>query len=389
MRTLLWLITLGALAVGLALAAQHNDGYALFVLPPWRVEISLNLLVLLVITTFVVGYLLLRGIFLTLALPARVRTFRTLRRQRKAEDALREAVLFWLGGRYARSLSSAELAWKAGHAPGLAALIALAAAHSLRDEQKVLEWRQRASTHDGEVRSERLLLEAELAVESREFTEALTLLNQIEQRSGRHIVAMRLALRAHRAAGHWNEVVHLARQLRKHHALTDVQAAPLIAGAHRERLRALAADGHSLSGYWDRVPEAERHAPGLALEAARSMLAAKEYAAAQQVIEDGLDEEWDSELVALYADCRGGDVLGRIARAEGWLLSHPRDSALLLVLGRLCQDKQLWGKAQSYFEASLSLDDSRAARIALAQLLDHLEQNELANKHYRAAALLN
>ena len=34
MRALFWFITLGALAVGLALAAQHNNGYALFVLPP-------------------------------------------------------------------------------------------------------------------------------------------------------------------------------------------------------------------------------------------------------------------------------------------------------------------------------------------------------------------
>ena len=62
---------------------------------------------------------------------------------------------------------------------------------------------------------------------------------------------------------------------------------------------------------------------------------------------------------------------------------------MLLVLGRLCQDKQLWGKAQSYFEASLSLNASRTAHIALAQLLDRLEQTELANKNYRAAALLN
>jgi HemY protein len=55
----------------------------------------------------------------------------------------------------------------------------------------------------------------------------------------------------------------------------------------------------------------------------------------------------------------------------------------------LCREKQLWGKAQSYFEASLALADSRPAHIALAQLLDQLEQPELANKHYRAAALLN
>jgi HemY protein len=389
MRALLWMLTLGALAVGLALAAQYNDGYALFVLPPWRVELSLNLLIVLIVVGFLLGYLLLRGVFLTLALPERVRAFRSTRQHKKAEGSLREAVLFWLGGRYARSLANAELAWKVNHAPGLSALIALAAAHALRDEQKVVEWRKRAIIHDTEIHGARLLLEAELAVESRNFTEALALLNQIEQQSGRHIVAMRLALRAHRAVGHWDEVVHLARQLRKHRALTDIQAAPLIAGAHRERIKALAADGHGLASYWDRIPEAERLAPGLALHTARIMLAAGELAAAQQVIEDGLDEEWSSELVSLYGECKGGDVLGRIARAEGWLLAQPHDASLLLVLGRLCQTKQLWGKAQSYYEASLSLHESRTAHIALAQLLDQLEQAELANQHYRAAALLN
>lgn len=387
MRTLLWLLILGALAVGLALAAQYNDGYALFVLPPWRVELSLNLLVILIVGGFVLGYLLLRTLFMTLALPARVRAFRKARRGRKAEGALREAMLFWLGGRYARSISNAELAWKVDHAPGLAALIALGAAHELRDEDKIIEWRKRARAHDAEIQSARLLLEAQLAVEARNFTEALALLNQIEQSKGRHIVALRLSLRAHRAVGHWDEVIRIARQLRKHRALTDVQTEPLITGAHRERLRTLAADGHNLSNYWSRMPAAERRAPGLALEAARCMLKAGEYAAAQQVIEDGLDEEWSSELVALYGDCEGGDALGRIARAESWLQAHPRDSALLLVLGRLCRQRQLWGKAQSYFEASLSLRDSRAAHIALAQLLDHLEQPELANRHYRAAAL--
>lgn len=389
MRALFWFITLGALAVGLALAAQHNNGYALFVLPPWRVETSLNLLVLLIIGSFVLGYLGLRAFFLVLALPARVRHFRTVRQREKAESALREAVLFWLGGRYARCLSNAELAWKAGHAPGLAALIALAAAHALRDQDKVVEWRQRAAAYDSEIHDARLLLEAELAVETREFDDALAFLQQIEQQSGRHIVAMRLSLRAHRAVGHWDEVVRLARQLKKHHALTEVQALPLIVGAHRERLQALITDSHSLASYWERVPEAERRAPGLAQEAARCMIKAGEYRVAQQVIEDGLDDEWSSALVALYAECKGGDVLGRIARAESWLLQHPRDAALLLVLGHLCREKQLWGKAQSYFDASLALKPSRAAHVALAQLLDQLEQAELANRHYRAAALLN
>ena len=46
MRALFWLLILGALAVGLALAARYNDGYVLLVLPPsktmaWSQPVSL------------------------------------------------------------------------------------------------------------------------------------------------------------------------------------------------------------------------------------------------------------------------------------------------------------------------------------------------------------
>jgi len=46
------------------------------------------------------------------------------------------------------------------------------------------------------------------------------------------------------------------------------------------------------------------------------------------------------------------------------------------------------GKAQSYLEASLAVAETRAAHVELAQLLDHLEKSALAERHYRAAAVL-
>jgi HemY protein len=111
-----------------------------------------------------------------------------------------------------------------------------------------------------------------------------------------------------------------------------------------------------------------------------------ECADAQRLIEDALDEQWDSGLAALYGDCAQGDALGRIARAEKWLHEQPGDAALLLTLGRLCRYQQLWGKAESYLEASLSQQPSRAAHVELARLLDSLDRVDDANRHYRAAA---
>ncbi len=389
MRALLWLLTLAALAVGLALAARYNDGYVLLVLPPWRVELSLNLLILLELAGFIVLYLFLRALSHTLRLPRAVREYRARRQREKAERALNDAVRFSFEGRYGHALKSAVSAHDAGYAPALAALVAARAAHDLRDSEREREWLARAESQeksDSASRGARLMTEAELHLDAHRHAEALGALDVLAAGGQRHIAALRLALRAHQALGDWREVLRLVRQLEKHRALSVEQATPLRLRAQREVLRSLSLDAGALAAYWREIPEAERHAARLAAEAARLLIAAGDCQNAQRIVEDALDEEWDSTLVAVYAECQGGDVLGRIAQAEGWLKQQPRDAQLLLALGRLCRQQQLWGKAQSYLEASLSVQPSRAAHVELAELFDRFERTDQANRHYRAAA---
>jgi len=391
MRALLWLLTLAALAVGLALAARYNDGYVLLVLAPWRVELSLNLLILLQVFGFFLLYLLLRAVSHMLSLPQAVREFRARRSREKAEQAFGNAVRFIFEGRYGHTLKNAAAAYAAGHLPGLSALLAARAAHAMRDEQREREWLARALEHeqkDGSIRLARLMTEAELLIGDRNFDAAQEVLDALAV-SGRHIAAQRLALRACQALGDWREAVRIVRQLEKHRALTQEQAAPLKLHANREILRAVSSDMGSLVNYWRGLPADERHQPRLAEDVARSLIALGDSHAAQRILEEELDAGWDSRLVAVYAECRQGDVLERIAKAESWLRQQPYDAQLLLALGRLCRQQQLWGKAQSFLEASLSVQESRAVHIELAQLFDVLERHDDANRHYRAAALSN
>ena len=51
MKGLLWVLTLAALAVGIAVAVHYNDGYVLLVFSPWRVEVSLNLFLFVLLDT--------------------------------------------------------------------------------------------------------------------------------------------------------------------------------------------------------------------------------------------------------------------------------------------------------------------------------------------------
>jgi len=388
MRALLWLLALFALAVGVSLAFGYNEGYVLVVLPPWRIELSLNFFIVLTVGGFLLLHLLLRLIAHTVRLPQVVRTFRERKRREKAARALREAVQQLFEGRYGHALKNAAVSHAAGEAPALSALVAARAAHFLRDAPREEEWLRRAAEHDAEAHAARLMTEAELHVDARRFDDALAALEALQEGGGRHIAALRLALRVHRGLGRWDDVLKVSRQLEKHRALTHDAAVPLRQRAHLENLRSREGDARALAAYWEAVPAGERRAPRLAAAAARALIAAGDGATAQRIIEQQVEQEWDSELAGLYADCRGGDTLGRIARAERWLEKHPQEAGLLLALGRLCREQQLWGKAQSYFEASLAVQPSQDAHVELATLFAQLGRSEESNQAYRSAAAL-
>ena len=48
-----------------------------------------------------------------------------------------------------------------------------------------------------------------------------------------------------------------------------------------------------------------------------------------------------------------------------------------------CAGQELWGKAQSYLEASIAIEPTYSAHLALAQLQEKLGNVDAARRHYR------
>ena len=228
--------------------------------------------------------------------------------------------------------------------------------------------------------------------EERRFAEALAALQRLQGKQGRHIAALRLELRARQGIGDWDGVLKLLRQLAKRDAVAPELVSALSSKAHLANLARCAADRAALVAYLRKLPESERSVE-VVLAAVRGLAAAGADGDAQKLIEEHLegndDEAWQSELPAIYGSLAGGDQLSRIARAEAWLRQRPTHAVLLLALGRMCARQRLWGKAQSFLEASLAVEDTQAGHLELARLDDQLERVEDANRHYRAAVAPN
>lgn len=388
LRALIWLLALFAAAVGLVLASRYNVAYALLVWPPWRVQISMNLLIVLLLVSFFLLHAVSRFVSQALRLPVEVKAWRAQRKRDNAARLLHEAERFFMEGRFGQALRHAESAVEVGAPQGLGALLAARSAHALREFERRDRWLEFARGHDKDIRMARLVLEAEFAVADRRFDDAASRLDELRAAGHRHIAVLRLALQTEQARGRWDEVARIARQLRKVRALSAEQAAPLVRRALIEQMREAEGELEPLQRVWNNITSEERRDVGLLLRAVPYLVASGDLVLGVTAIEEALERDWEPELAVLYGRCRTLDLHRQLVTAEGWLRQHPEDSGLLLTLARLCLRGQLWGKAQSYLEASLSLAPTRTAHLELAKLATSLGRDEEAQQHYRAAAEL-
>ena len=383
MRWLLWLLGLFAAAVAVMLAAR-NPGYVQFVYPPYRMEMSLTLFVFALLAAFVLGYLLVRLFFITLQLPEYVRNFREERATSKGRVAMMEALKAYFEGRYAAAEKAAVRAMELGEKSGLNSIVAARAAHELREFDKRDAYLADAGGKTVGESTMRLMAKTEFLLDQKQPQSALNSLKELSD-SGmhKHIGALSLELKAQQQARNWDAVLDVTAQLEKRKAVDKVIAEQLRQQAWLEKLRGQTTDLAALRALWKSIPGEFRRRGKIVAVAAEAFSRLGDCQGAQQLLTDSLNAQWDRELVTLYGECRKDDNVAQIEQAERWLKQHTDDAGLLLALGKLCLHQQLWGKAQSYLDASLSLQPGTAVYAALGQLAEKLGKREEALAYFQ------
>lgn len=388
MRALVTFIVIAAAAVTLALLFRLNTGYVLFVAPPYRVELSQNAFVIIAILGFVALYALIRAAARLARLPEEVREGRRQRQLARGRAKQDAAVVALLEGRHGKARQFAQEALAIPQSSPVAALVGARAAIETRDWAAASRMLERPDTLATNLAVPRLMLEAELALERGQPADALARLAELKREAGLHTAAQRLELRALTAAGRPAEIPALVDQLVKRKVYDAKQGELLRGSAHADALAGFAHDAAGLRAYWARVPESDRLQPKVARAAARSFLAQGADRDAADIIARSLDRFWDSRLLLTFAECRPPDGTRQLETAERWLITHNQDANLLYALGRICERRELWGKAQTYLEASLALDNHWRAHVALGELQAKLGRTDESNAHLAAALRL-
>ncbi len=422
MRVALWLMALFAVAVASALFAGDNHGTVSLFLPPHRVDLSLNLFLLLLAGSFLTLHLAMRALSALVNIPQQARRWRLLQKERAIHTALLESLAHLVAGRFVRARKAAELVISleesvqrsgerlayGGRLRTLSHLLAAESAHALqnravRDSHFQLALDE-ASREAQEAREGVQLRGARWALDDRDAIAAIQWLDQLPQGAARRTLALRLRFRAARQSGLSQNALETARLLTKHRAFSDSAGKSITRGLAIELIRA-AHDAVQIQRAWDALDSVEQQIPEVAFEAAERLLV---HGGAVTVSRQWLLPVWDtmvhgrdaltlSQRIRLARVLERGFVAPDGAPDSGWLgriesaqMGNPGDAVLQYLAGVVCMRLSLWGKAQQLFKQSLAiLHDSELARdtwLALAQMAEQRQDEQAATHAYREAA---
>src|SRR3954454_816533 len=110
MRAAIWLLALFAVAAAVALFAGNNQGTITVFWPPWRVDLSLNLVLVILLVAFVLLHAALRALSALFSLPKQARQWRLQQKERTLHAALLDAMVQLISGRFSRARKAAQAA---------------------------------------------------------------------------------------------------------------------------------------------------------------------------------------------------------------------------------------------------------------------------------------
>ncbi|MBI3231362.1 MAG: heme biosynthesis protein HemY, partial [Burkholderiales bacterium] len=322
MRLFLWLLAIFATAIGVAVTARFNPGNVVLFYPPYRVDLSLNLFILLWLVLFFVMYFMLRTFNAARQMPEMVAQYRQKRREREANKALREALKCLLEGRFGHAEKAAIRACDLPENASLAALIGARAAHHMQQGERRDQWFARMQG-DSSFKTARLVVAAELLVDDRKPAQALEAVNELNASGMRHIYAQQLALKACQQAKMWPEVLRLVKTLDKRHALHPALSMRLRELAYEDLLLDSSHDAESLRRVWSGVASEDKRKAFVVARAAHAFNSRGLHEEAAHIVETALQHEWDERLVRAYRESAGTEgsatLLAQIENCESWL----------------------------------------------------------------------
>ncbi len=385
---LIALIALG-LATWVGLSLQHDPGMMIITLGGWRVDVPLWFGALLIVVLFALVHVVIKLLLGVIRATKFIVNLSSHYHKKRAKRLTSKGLVALAEGHWSKAERLLINGSQYSDIPWLNYLSAAKAAQEQGKDDKRDKYLRMAQRMTPESEVAVGLTQADLQYKHRQYEQSLATLNQLSHKAPNHPYMLTLLQKIYLQLNDWEKLKELLPRLKHYHALGAAEYKEIERKVYYHLLLEKSKGPLDvLNLFWQRMPKECKTEGEIASLYVKSLLKSDNPVDAENILRAALKHDWQEDLIRLYGHLSHPNPQKVLNLAESWLHQHPDSPGLLLTLGRLCESQQLWGKAQRYFEASLSLQPSPETYAELGSLLEKMNKPELGAQYFKKGLML-
>jgi len=381
----MYLLLLVVIALGAVLLVRDDPGLLLLRYREWEVETSLAVAVVALFCAVIAVHFAFRSLRGLWRLPRSMKKRSQTRRYAKVRRQLTQGLIDLAEGRFEQAENHLVRLVDFSESP-LVHYLSAARAAQLQGKHDARDSYLKAA-HDANPDAELAIgvTQAELQLAHQQTEQALATLTHLHSVAPKHDFVTMLLARAYHELQDWRALVELLPVVRRRKLAKPARLRELELSGYRGVLELANGNQQDFEAAWSKLPK-DLQSDASLLRYYFEQFARQGWSnsSAEQALLKAIDQQWDDGLIEVYGRYQARDATTQMTRVEKWLDDYGHNEQLLLALGRISVRARLWGKAQSYFEASIGARATAAACMELADLFEQqLQQPDKAVEYYQ------
>ena len=385
-RLFLLLVIIGAAMVCGPLLAG-NKGYVLIAIGDYTIEMTVISAGILALLLYGVLWCTERLLLRLFHIKGSTRRWFTERRRRKARERTLAGTLALAEGQFQQAETLMRKSAPDSDQALLNYLSAAEAAQAQGQTERRDAYLQQAAEQHPRASLAVSLIRARLLLRQKQYSEAETLLQSLDQAHPQHAVIQQLLKECYLALGHWSQLLALLPQLSKRKQLSADELQQLQQQIYPPLFtaRAASAGRDGVMALWQELPRALRQDATTQAAAAMALIGLGDEVQAQEILLEGVRRSLSPYLLAVVPQLQqpAPKLLAQLQKSEQ---SAEPSADLLQAIGILLLRQREMEQAQAYLERAVALQPQATAYRALAELMEQQRLFEKANFYYRQSS---
>ncbi len=351
MRFIIWLIVLSIGAVITAWLMRYNTGHLVLFWNIHRIDLSLNMAIILFVIFGGVLFIILRLINELINLPIKAKAYRQRSKNMRASADLALAVDHLFAGRFTKATKLALFPVSILETSNTALMVIAQAQHQLKNN--ILRDEALEKIKEPQHLQAKQILQAQFLVDDRQANGALQIIQQLQEKGARQFLVQSIAMRAHQISKNWLDVIRLANNLKKRNYLSPLLANARIIEGLNQLLITKQFTSSDLTKQWQELSLLDRQNPSLMRLFIKGFIQLNDGVNAKKIFDFGFAMKVFPELVLLipsFSRTPGVITNDSIVLVEKFLKQDLANHYLHFTMGELCYAQKLWGKAIANYE---------------------------------------